>query len=94
MVLPILILIVFTLMLVMVHYYTAHHGQITLHREMTAWSYETDAVFRIQKKTQKQQTRLDGAVNHLLTSEKKHRIYAVKPAQWIWLGEMAGLSDG
>ena len=94
MVLPILILIVFTLMLVMVHYYTAHHGQITLHREMTAWSYETDAVFRIQKKTQKQQTKLDGAVNHFLMLEKEHRIYGVKPARWILLGEMAGFADG
>ena len=94
MVLPIFILIVFTLMLVMVHDYTVHHGQIALHREMLYQMQESDVFYKVQKQTQRNQTRLDGMVNHLLKTEKQHRVYCMKPARWILLGVMAGLDDG
>lgn len=94
MVLPILILVVFSLILVMVHYYENHHGQIVLHKEMLAQVQESDTVFRIRKRTQENQTKLDGMVNHILKDEKQHRIYDLQPAAWIRLGEMAGLEDG
>ena len=93
MVLPILILIAFTLMLVMVHFYTYHQGQIRLHEEMICWSRESDAFYRIQKKTHKHQSRLDGIVNFILQEERQARIYTCDAADWIRLGEMAGFPD-
>ena len=94
MVLPMLILVVFSLMLVMVWFYQVHQSQITLHKDMLLLRQESDQSFRIQKRTQQNQVRLDGMVNHLLKTEKQHRIYCLKPADWILLGEMAGLDDG
>ncbi len=93
MVLPILILIMFTLMLVMVHYYEVHYNQLSLHQEMLRQAHENKAVFRIAKRNQKQQSRLDGIVNHLLEVERSHRIYYIRPSEWIQLGEMVGF-DG
>lgn len=94
MVLPILILVVFSLMMVMVWFYQVHQSQIVVHKEMLAQCQESDQVFRIQKRIQQNQVRLDGMVNHLLKTEKQHRIYSLKPAKWVLLGEMAGLDDG
>ena len=94
MVLPILILVVFSLILVMVHYYENHHGQIVLHKEMLAQVQESDTAFCIRKRTREQQTKLDGMVNHILKEERQYRIYDLQPAAWIRLGEMAGLEDG
>ena len=94
MVLPILILVVFSLMMVMVWFYQVHQSQIVVHKEMLAQCQESDQVFRIQKRIQQNQVRLDGMVNHLLKTEKQHRIYCLKPAKWVLLGEMAGLDDG
>ncbi|MBR3756692.1 MAG: hypothetical protein IKK48_06230 [Firmicutes bacterium] len=93
MVLPILILIVFTLMMVMVHFYTYHQAQMDLHKEMLCWSQENAAVFRIQKKALEYQTRLDGMVYHILQEEKQFRIYGLESADWVRLGKMAGFSD-
>lgn len=94
MVLPILILVAFSLILVMVHYYENHHGQIALHKEMLVQVQESNSLFRIRKRTQEHQTKLDGMVNHILKEEKQHQIYDLQPAAWIRLGEMAGLEDG
>lgn len=93
MVLPILILITFTLMLVMIHFYTYHQGQIRIHKEMIFWSQESDAVFHIQKKELNHQTELEGIVKFLLQREAQYRIYALEATDWIRLGEMAGFSD-
>ncbi len=93
MVLPILILIAFTLMLVMIHFYTYHQGQIGLHKELIFWSQESEAVFHIQKKELHHHSKLDGMVELILQEEKQYRIYALKAAEWILLGEMAGFSD-
>ena len=94
MVIPILILVCLSLILVMVHFYEAHQNQMTLHKELLEMSREKDAVFYIEKRNQKNQTALEGMVNHILVIEKQHRVYCLKPAQWIRLGEMAGLEDG
>lgn len=94
MVLPILILVTFSLMLVMVYFYQIHQSQIALHKEMLRQRQVSSAVFRVNKETQKNETRVDGMVNHLLKAEKQHRIYHVKPSRWILLGEMAGIDDG
>lgn len=93
MVLPILILTVFSLMMVMLFFYEMHQNQIALHKELILLSQESQGTFRVEKQTQKNQTRLDGMVNHLLMEEKQHRIYSLKPARWILLGEMAGFGD-
>ena len=93
MVLPILILITFTLMLVMIHFYTYHQGQIRLHKEMILWSQESDAVFHIRKKELSHQTKLNGIVKFLLQEEKQYRIYALEATDWIRLGEKAGFSN-
>ncbi len=94
MVLPILILVVFSLMLVMVWFYQVHQSQISLHKEMVCQMQDSQTVFRIQKRTRQNQVRLDGMVNHLLKTEAEYRIYCMKPAEWILLGEMAGIEDG
>ena len=94
MVLPILILVAFSLMLAMTYFYQVHQSQMTLHQEMLSKAQNSDAIFQVQKRTQENQTRLDGIVNHLLKTEKQHRIYCMKPARWILLGEMDGLDDG
>jgi len=94
MVLPLLILVCFSLLLVMVWFYEIHQNQMTIHKELLIQARESDAFFKVEKQQQQNQTRLDGLAAHLLTMEKQHRIYCLKPAQWIRLGEMAGLDDG
>lgn len=94
MVIPILILVCLSLILVMVHFYEAHQKQMALHKELLESSHKRDVVFYIEKRSQMNQTALEGIVNHILVIEKQHRIYCLKPSQWIRLGEMAGLEDG
>lgn len=93
MVLPILILTVFSLMMAMVWAYQVHQSQIVLHKELMKQAAESDAVFRVQKETQKNESWLDGMAVLFLTSQRQHRIYEMKPAQVVLIGEMAGLSD-
>lgn len=93
MVLPILILITFTLILVMVHFYGAHQNQVSLHKEMLKHAQTSNATFRIKEEKQRYQTKLDGMVNYVLKVEKKARCYEIRPAKCIMAGEVAGL-DG
>ena len=93
MVLPILILVVFSLLLVMVYYFESHQSQMDIHKALLLQAQESQAVFHIEKQSQKNQTRLDGMVDHVLVLEKHHRIYCLRPARWVQLGEMTGLTD-
>ena len=93
MVLPILILIAFTLILTMVHFYGAHQSQISLHKEMLKHAQTSSAVFRIREENQRYQSKLEGMVNDVLKVEKKVRCYEIRPAKCIMAGEVVGL-DG
>jgi len=94
MVLPLLILVCVSLLMVMVWYYDVHQNQITIHRDLLIHARESDDMFRVKKQAQQDQTILKGMAGNRMTVEKQHRVYWLKPAQWIRLGEMAGLDDG
>lgn len=93
MVLPVLILVTFTLLMVMVSYFENHHSQILLHQEMIHHARQSQAAFGVHRRVHKHQQGLDGIVNEILRTEKYHTIYKIRPVQWIRLGGMAGFHE-
>ena len=93
MVLPLVILIIFSLFLIMLHDYQCYQEQIAIHEAMLSSWDSPKAVFDIQKKKTETSSIISGAVDLLFETEKEYQCYRFSPAVCIRLGEMISFVD-
>lgn len=94
MVIPFLIWTAFAMMLMMVYFYTCHYNQILLHRELIEEVQNAESSFTIEERFQENQKKVEGLSQHFFKSERQYRVYVMKPARWILLGESVNFDDG
>jgi len=79
--------------MLLLHYHETHQTQIDLHRQLLyEWDTST-SIFDIQKKETETSTKIEGIVNHIMREEDSHRIYLIRPAQWIQIGELGSFDE-
>ena len=92
-VLPLLIFMVASLMLLGLFYYENHCRQIACHENLLTQLEEDKAILFIKRETVTTKRQISGPANLVMREQKTHRIYKLRPAQWIYLGEMMGVDE-
>lgn len=93
MVLPILILIIFSMILLMMHDYNCHRNQIKLHEDLLQTWDQSNKIFDIEMGETETITHISGAVDLDAERMKKGRIYIFSAAEWIRIGEMLSFDE-
>lgn len=90
-VLPLLILLILSLILLIVYYYACISCQVNLHQALLEEAAESRAVYKKLEESEAVSKPLRGASSVIMGKEISGRIYAMRPAQIIRLGEAAGI---
>ena len=90
-VLPLLILLILSLILLIVYYYACISCQVNLHQSLLEEAAESRAIYKKLEAREDVSKPLRGASSIIMGKEISGRIYAMRPAQIIRLGEAAGI---
>jgi len=93
MVLPILILIILSMILLIVYFFSALCSQTDLHRQILTETAENDAAYAQIKKESETSSELKGAVNLHIGRKISAKGYVLHPADLLRAGEMIGISE-
>ena len=93
MILPILVLIIFSMILFMLYQYQCHQNQIALHHDLIQTLDESDVVFDIEVMENQTIAHIAGAVDLNVEKNQKERIYLFSAAECIRIGEMLSFDE-
>ena len=92
-VLPLLILMAASLMLFGLFYYESHCRQIACHQNLLESLEEDETMFLVKSENVTTKQQISGLANLVVKKEQTYRIYKLRPAQWICLGEMIDIDE-
>ena len=92
-ILPLLILMIASLLLLSVFCYEHHCGQIACHRELLESFDNNKTAYALEKESVSTKKTMRGLTEAIIKREQQHRIYKLRPAQWICLGEVVNIDE-
>lgn len=87
MVLPIIILIILSMILLIIYFYTCLNTQVKAHQQINIEANNSAQMFNIKKNNIKTSTHLGGAVSLILNKNIQCRTYVINNAKIKRLGE-------
>ena len=92
MVLPVLILTILSMILLMLFFFSCLQAQTDMHREMLAYSANSEKTFQIHRQNTETSRHAGGIVDMLLHKAVDGRLYIINEADFIRAGDLLDLA--
>lgn len=92
-VLPILILIILSLIMLIMYYFSCLENQIKVHDSLLAETQAGDAFFRRREESYSTSSKMRGLISILMRKDGTASIYEMHPGDILRAGQLAGLEN-